>query len=88
MKSVMYIDNDGNVSGLADDNIDRLDDLGQKLVARVSNIEYDHSHQCWVATDLEGGIIASNPVRSRVIEAERAYFNKLIENAFACAVNS
>jgi hypothetical protein len=84
----MFIDNEGNVSGLADDNIDRLDDLGQKLVSRVSNIEFDHGHQCWVATDLEGSVIASNPVRSRVIEAERAYFNKVMENTFAAAVVS
>jgi hypothetical protein len=84
----MFIDNEGNVSGLADDNIDRLDDLGQKLVSRVSNIEFDHDHQCWVAPDLEGSVIASNPVRSRVIEAERAYFNKVMENTFAAAVVS
>ena len=88
MPSVIYIDNDGNLRGLADDVIDKLDSLGRKMVERVSNIEFDHEHQCWVATDLDGKVIAADVVRSAVIEAEREYFNTLIENTFACAVTA
>jgi hypothetical protein len=87
MKSVIYIDTDGNLKGLADDTLDKLSSLGPKVVERVSNIEFDHSQQLWVATDLEGNIIASNPVRGMVIEAERDYLNKKIESQFAQRVN-
>ena len=88
MPTTIFIDNDGNLSGLADDTIDKLTSLGQKLVERVSNIEFDHTHQCWVATDLEGAVIAANPVRSEVIDLERRYLNKCIEDAFALAVRA
>jgi hypothetical protein len=82
MAAVIYIDNEGNLTGLADDVWDKFSSLGERLVARVSNIEFDHEHQCWVAVDMDGQIIASNPVRSEVIAAERAYFNKCIERGF------
>lgn len=82
MRSVIYIDNEGNLLGLADDNIDKLNSLGPKHVERVSNIEFDHADQLWVATDLQGNVIAKNPVRGAVIEAERAYLNKQIEQTF------
>jgi hypothetical protein len=45
MRSVIYIDNEGNLIGLADDNIDKLNSLGPKQVERVSNIEFDHAEQ-------------------------------------------
>lgn len=86
MPTTIFIDNEGNLSGLADDTIDKLTSLGQKLVERVSNIEFDHTHQCWVATDLEGEVIASNPIRSEVVDLERRYLNRCIEDAFALAV--
>ena len=82
MRSVIYIDNEGNLIGLADDNIDKLNSLGPKQVERVSNIEFDHTEQLWVATDLQGEVISKNPVRGLVIEAERAHLNKQIELAF------
>jgi hypothetical protein len=82
MVTTIYISNDGSLHGLADDVIDKLQ-LGKKLVERVSNVEYDHNHECWVATDLEGNVIASHPVRSAVIEIEREFFNKQIEAGFA-----
>jgi hypothetical protein len=82
MRSVIYIDKEGNLLGLADDNIDRLSSLGPKHVERVSNIEFDHAEQLWVATDLQGKIIAKDPVRGSVIEAERQYLNNKIEESF------
>lgn len=82
MRSVIYIDNEGNLIGLADDNIDKLNSLGPKQVERVSNIEFDHAEQLWVATDLQGEVISKNPVRGLVIDAERAHLNNQIELAF------
>jgi|LauGreDrversion4_2_1035121.scaffolds.fasta_scaffold25579_10 hypothetical protein len=83
MTSKIYIDKDGNLSGLADDTLDKLHHMGIKNVSRVSNVEFDHSRQCWTATDLNGCVIAEGKVRSEVIEAERRYLNKTIEDAFA-----
>lgn len=85
MSTKIYIDNDGNIHGLADDTIDKLE-IGEKKVQRVSNIEFDHKAQVWVATDLDDNVIAFHPVRSRVIEMERAYFNNQLEELFAKAV--
>lgn len=82
MATVVYIDNQGNLSGLADDTLDKLT-LGPKTVERVSNVEFDHVLQCWVATDMHGVLIASHPVRSVVIDMERTYLNKRIEDTFA-----
>lgn len=82
MSSVIYIDNQGNISGLADDVLDKLRSLGPKTVKRISNIEFDSVQQRWVAEDLKGKVIAVHPVRSEVIAAERKHLNKLIEDAF------
>lgn len=86
MISQIYIDKEGNLSGLADDTIDRLHHMGTKQVKRVSNVEFNHEHQCWTATDLNGVVIAEGKVRSDVIAAERAHLNKLIEDVFSAAV--
>jgi hypothetical protein len=83
MASVIYISKEGNISGLADNLLDKLTSLGPKKVQRVSHVEFDESLQCWVATDLEGNVIAANSIRSKVIEAEREYLNKRIEEEFA-----
>ena len=82
MRTVIYVDKEGNLQGLADDCLDKLSSLGPKQVERVSNIEFEHSEQLWVATDLEGNVISKDPVRGRVIEAERDYLNKQIEATF------
>lgn len=82
MPSVMYISKEGDLLCLADDFVDKLD-LGFKQVERVSNIEFDHQQQCWTATNLAGEVIASDPVRSKVIDMEREYFNSLLEKSFA-----
>lgn len=82
MKTVIYIDNNGNVTGLANDVLDKLSGLGKKHIERISNIEYDEDRGEWVARDNQGIYIASHPVRSKVIEAEQNYFNKLIEQNF------
>ena len=86
MPTTIFIDKEGNVSGLADDTIDKLDSLGSKRVKRVSNVEFDHKAQMWVAEDMSGHIIAKHNVRSQVIEAEREYFNKCLEDVFSRAV--
>jgi hypothetical protein len=81
--TVIYIDKNGDIQGLADDFIDKLD-LGTKQVARVSDIEWNHSTNLWEAKDsVTGEIIASNSVRGNVINAERAHLNKKIEHTFA-----
>jgi|688.fasta_scaffold1145159_2 hypothetical protein len=82
MLTTIYIDKHGDIVGLADDVIDKLR-LGTKDVKRVSNVEFDHAQQLWVATDLEGRVIASDPIRSRVIDLEREYFNSSIELSFS-----
>jgi hypothetical protein len=79
----MYIDKEGNISGLADDFFDSLGVLGHREVQRVSNVEFDAATQSWVATDLLDNVIAAGPTRSRVIELERTYLNKKIEEEFA-----
>lgn len=86
MTSKIYIDKEGNLSGLADDTLDKLHHLGAKHVSRVSNVEFDHVQQCWTATDLDGCVIAAGKVRSEVIEAERQHLNKKIEDAFAATL--
>lgn len=82
MKTVIFVDTEGNASALADDRMDHIQTLGEKIVERVSNVEYDHEHQCWVATDLEGNVISRSNVRSEVIESEREYFNQLMQGSF------
>lgn len=86
MPTTIYIDRDGNIKGLADDFIDKLDNLGTKYVERVSNIEFDHKLQVWVARDVADQEIASDSVRSNVIAKEREYFNKCLEDTFSSAV--
>ena len=86
MKTVIYVDKEGNVSGLADDVIDRLTSLGNKEVNRVSNVEFDHVTQLWSATGLDGVVIAASPIRSEVIGMERDYLNKKIEESFAASL--
>jgi hypothetical protein len=81
--TTIYIDLEGNLQGLADDTLDRLHSLGHKLVERVSNVEYDHNHECWVATDMDGQVIAKNPIRTNVINMEREYLNRKIERSFS-----
>lgn len=81
MPTVIYIDKEGNLSGLADDTLDKLK-MGCKHVERVSNIEYAHDREAWVATDLEGNEIYAHPIRSVVVDAERKFLNFKIEEAF------
>lgn len=78
----IYIDLHGNLQGLADDTLDRIDKLGQKFVERVSNVEFDHNHECWVATDMDGTVIATDPIRSEVINKEKAIINARIEESY------
>jgi hypothetical protein len=82
MPTVIYIDNQGNLSGLADDTLDKLT-LGPKTVERISNIEYDHEQAEWVAEDMQGHPIAAHTIRGQVIELERAFLNRQIEAEFA-----
>ena len=83
MPTVIYIDKNGNLSGLADDTLDRLTTLGNKTVERISNIEYDHKQAEWVAEDMQGHPIASHVIRGKVIELERDFLNRQIEAEFA-----
>lgn len=83
MPSKIYIDKEGNLSGLADDVLDKLTSFGPRSVERVSEVEFDHNTQQWVAVDKDGNTIASDSVRSRVIDMEREHLNKIIEESFA-----
>jgi hypothetical protein len=85
MKTVIYVDNDGNLQGLADDIIDKLA-IGKKQIKRVSDIEWSHTENLWVAYDSQAGqVIAKAAIRSDVINAEREFLNKRIEQKFACS---
>jgi hypothetical protein len=84
MRSVIYIDKSGCVSGLADDTLDKLGFLGAKTVERVSEIEFNHDIQKWVAVSLvDREVIAEDVVRSALIAKERDYLNSQIEKSFA-----
>lgn len=83
MLSKIYIDKDGNLSGLADDILDKLSFVGRKHVSRVSDVEYNHNSDQWEARGLDGKLIAQGPVRSEVIDLERKYFNNLLEKGFS-----
>jgi len=83
MDSVIYIDNEGNISGLSDNLFDKLAALGKRAVQRVSNIEFNHELQMWEATDLEGNNIGLHECRSKLIEIEREYLNNKIEKGYA-----
>jgi hypothetical protein len=82
MTSVVYIDNEGNISGLSDNIFDKLAALGNRAVQRVSNIEFNHDLQVWEATDLNGNIIGTHQLRSSLIQIEREYLNNLIEKSY------
>ena len=82
MKSVIFVDNNGDLIGLADNIIDKINNLGWKQVTRVSDVEFNHKEQLWEARDLKGEIIASGSVRSDVIDKEREYFNRKIKEGF------
>jgi hypothetical protein len=85
MKTVIYVDKDGNLEGLADDIIDKLN-IGKKYVKRVSDIEWNHTENLWVAYDSQNGqVIAKAPVRTAAIDAEREFLNKRIEQRFSCS---
>ena len=83
MNSVIYIDSEGNISGLSDNLFDKLAALGERAVQRVSNIEFNHELQLWEAVDLEGNIIGTDKSRSKLIEIEREYLNNKIEKGYA-----
>ena len=81
-QTVIFIDKEGNLSGLADTTLDRLTDLGKKRVQRVSDIEFDEDKQVWVARDLDGFVIGEHPIRAELIAIEREYLNDRIVQEF------
>lgn len=84
MKSVIYIDNDGNFVGLSDSLFDKLASLGyRREVKRVSDIEFNHDKQLWEATTRDGVVIGQHQFRETLIELEREYLNKQIEENYA-----
>jgi hypothetical protein len=82
MRSVIYIDSEGNLTGLSDNLFDKLATLGQRVVKRVSNIEFNTRIQMWEAKDLKGNVIGTHQFREKLIEIERDYLNKQIENNY------
>jgi hypothetical protein len=83
MRSVVYIDKNGDLSGLSCSVFDHLADLGERSVQRVSNIEFNHTLQLWEALDMEGNLIGTHRERDRLIEIEREYLNNKIEKVYA-----
>jgi hypothetical protein len=84
MPSVIYIDNAGCITGLADDTLDKLGFLGTKTVERVSEIEFNHDIQKWVAISSKTQkVISTDTVRSVLIDKEREYLNSQLEQSFA-----
>ena len=88
MNSVIYIDNEGNISGLSDNLFDKLAALGKRAVQRVSNIEFNHDTQMWEAEDLEGNLIGTHTCRNTLIEIEREYLNNKIEESYGSKESS
>jgi hypothetical protein len=82
MRSVIYIDKEGNLSGLSDNLFDKLAALGRRAVQRVSNIEFNPRIQKWQAVDLDGNIIGVHEFRDKLIEIERDYLNTKIEEDY------
>ncbi len=82
MTTTIYIDKNGNISGLSDSFFDRLNPLGQKQVQRVSDIEYNHELQQWEARTHAGFLIGRHGERDKLIAMEREYLNQKIETHF------
>lgn len=82
MNTVVYIDLEGHVSGLSDTFFDKLRNLGQKQVERVSEIEFNHTRQEWEARTSAGLLIGAHKERGKLIELEREYLNAQIEKNF------
>jgi hypothetical protein len=82
MKTVVYIDLEGNISGLSDSFFDKLKDLGKKEVERVSDIEFNHVLQQWEARTTAGLFIGRGTEREVLISLERHYLNSQIEKKF------
>ena len=82
-KTTIFIDNDGNVEGLADSVFDALSELGPKNVRRISDIEFDEREQLWVAEDADTGEeIGRHTVRDKLIDIEREVLNERIKSKF------
>lgn len=82
MSTTIFIDKQGNLHGLSDDLIDLLN-IGKKTVKRVSDIEWSHTENLWVAHDAEtGAVIARDRLRSNCIAAEREFLNKRVKASF------
>jgi hypothetical protein len=86
MNTVVYIDLEGDVTGLSDSFLDKLKSLGKKTVERVSNIEFNHVLQQWEARTTAGLFIGRSDERETLIALERHYLNSQIEKKFNEAV--
>jgi hypothetical protein len=82
MIETVYIDSEGSICGLNGYILDNLD-LGEKSVYRVSNIEFNHALQLWEAVDNCGKVIGRNSSRTSLVELEKEYLNKRIEENYA-----
>jgi hypothetical protein len=82
MSTTIFIDKQGNLQGLSDDLLDMLD-IGKKTVRRVSDIEWSHAENLWVAHDSETGeVIAKDKLRSNCVIAEREFLNRRVKASF------
>lgn len=72
----LVITEDGNVHGVYSDTLAKAN-IGDPIVRRASEVEYNHVRGQWEATELRTGqIIASGPERNKVIEEEVRILNQ------------
>ena len=78
-KAVLFVDNDGHVTGLHTDVID-LAEIGKLDIKRASNIEFNNRTAMWeVELFGWGGPVYSNTSREECLKWERQYINNLLE---------
>jgi hypothetical protein len=88
MRETLYIGHDGEICGLSNSLFDKLGTLGPKVVSRVSNIEFNHTLQMWEAIDTDENLIGRSTSREALIELEKEYLNRTIEESYEKNKNS
>lgn len=81
----LFIDLDGNVEGVHDNFIDRLD-LGSREISRFSEVEFNNVSQLWEATK-NGSVIAQGHTREEVLKKELEYAQDYLNNKYGYKKN-
>lgn len=83
MTTTLYINEYGEILGLADEVFDRLTHMGPKEVHRAADVEFDEAAQQWVATTADATEIGRHTSRAELIKLERRHLNNQIERQHA-----